>query len=114
MKVFEEVSSLLDKRLYRMRRLYWAAKGAAHDGESAALAAPLDDYRETLELWNDNLNRNLALVHAYFGRGARRRLEIELYEEYAAIGRALEDLVGSCPSLRRTSRSRHWGNASLT
>jgi hypothetical protein len=93
MKVFEEVSGLLDKRLYRMRRLYWAAKGAARDQESAALAAPLDDYRETLEVWNDNLNRNLALVHAYFGRGARRRLELELYEEYAAIGRALEDFV---------------------
>jgi hypothetical protein len=93
MKVFEEVSSLLDKRLFRMRRLYWAAKKTAHDHESAALAARLDDYEETLELWNDNLNRNLALVHAYFGRGARRRLEIELYEEYAAIGRALEDFV---------------------
>ena len=93
MKVFEEVSSLLDKRLYRMRRLYWAAKRAAHDYEGAALAGPLHDYDETLELWNDNLNRNLALVHAYFGPGARRRLEVQLYEEYAAIGRALEDFV---------------------
>jgi tetratricopeptide (TPR) repeat protein len=92
-KVFEEVSSLLDKRPYRMRRLYWAAKKVAREHGDAALAARLGDYDETLELWNDNLNRNLALVHAYFGRGARRRLEIELYEEYAAIGGALEEFV---------------------
>ena len=93
LKVFEEVSSLLDKRLYRMRRLYWAAKTAAEGGDAAAVQVALDQYREILEVWNDNLNRNLALVHTYFGLGGRKRLELDVYEGFAAIGRSLEAFV---------------------
>jgi hypothetical protein len=93
LKVFEDVSSLLDKRLYRMRRLYWAAKSAAEGGDAATVQVALDHYRESLEVWNDNLNRNLALVHTYFGLGARKRLELDVYEHFAAIGRSLEAFV---------------------
>lgn len=94
MKVFEEVSSLLDKRLYRMRRVFWAAKRCAPAGRDlTALNEALHEYRQVVAAWNDNLNRTLALVHTYFGGGARRDLEDHLYEEYSAIGRALDQFV---------------------
>jgi hypothetical protein len=92
-KVFEEVSSLLDRRLYRMRRVYWAARRRVEGSESDQLAAALDDYRDVLMVWNDNLNRSLALVDTYFGHGLRRQLEIDVYGQYAAVGRALDEFV---------------------
>ena len=48
--------------------------------------------------WNDNLNRILALVHTYFGSAARHRLEDDIYEEFSAIGRALEQFVRDAAS----------------
>ncbi|MGW0804436.1 peptidoglycan-binding domain-containing protein [Nonomuraea sp. NPDC002799] len=99
-KVFEEVSSLLDRRLYRMRLVFWAAKRQARGGAHDGLAEARERYREVLLTWNDNLNRNSALTQTYFGTGTRQRLEA-LYEDYAAIGRALDqfmrDLGGASP-----------------
>jgi peptidoglycan hydrolase-like protein with peptidoglycan-binding domain len=89
-KTFEEVSSLLDRRLYRMRRVNWAARRGP-DGHQLSVA--LDDYRDVLLVWNDNLNRIQALVDTSFGSGVRRQLEVDIFERYAAIGRALDDLV---------------------
>ncbi|MEV5889828.1 peptidoglycan-binding domain-containing protein [Nonomuraea fuscirosea] len=91
-KIFEEVSSLLDRRLYRMRLVFWAAKRRAVGGAADGLAEAREGYREVLLTWNDNLNRSSALTQAYFGSGARQRLE-ELYEDYAAIGRALDQFM---------------------
>jgi hypothetical protein len=94
LKTFEEVSTLLDRRLYRMRLVYWAARRRARGGtRSSALDRELADYRSVLRLWNDNLNRNLAMVDTYFGQAARERLEFGLYEAYAAIGEELDEFV---------------------
>jgi hypothetical protein len=93
-KVFEEVSRLLDQRLYRMRLVYWAADRRTQGGsDSDALDAAVRDYRRVLASWNDNLNREMALVQTYFGDAARRQLEDELFEVYAEIGRALDRFV---------------------
>ena len=76
LRTFEEVSRLLDRRLYRMRRLYWAARSRAlGTGDAAELAAAQAGYREVLFEWNDNLNRTLALVHTYFGGEVRKSAE---------------------------------------
>jgi hypothetical protein len=93
LQVFEEVSSLLDKRLYRMRRVYWAARRRYEGEKPDQLSVALDDYRAVLVTWNDNLNRTLALVDTYFGGGVRKQLELEVYEQFAALGRALDDFV---------------------
>ena len=94
LKVFEEVSSALDRRLYRMRLVFWAAKRCAPAGADLSdLRTALDDYRKTIAAWNDNLNRTLALVQTYFGGAAREQLEDHIYEEYSAIGRALDQFV---------------------
>jgi nucleotide-binding universal stress UspA family protein len=94
LKTFEEVSTLLDKRLYRMRRVFWAARRRARNTtENSSLNTELADYRSVLRIWNDNLNRILALVDTYFGELARQQLEFELYESYAAIGEELDEFL---------------------
>ena len=94
LKTFEELSALLDQRLYRMRLIFWAAKRLAlRPGQAASLNAELTDYRAVLRVWNDNLNRNLALIDTYFGEAARRQLEDDLFAEYVAIGEELDEFV---------------------
>ncbi len=91
---FEEVSVLLDRRLYRMRRVYWLARRLAETpGETRDLDTARLAYQSVVENWNDNLNRLLALVQTNFGKPLRERLQSELYDTYAAIGEELEQFV---------------------
>jgi peptidoglycan hydrolase-like protein with peptidoglycan-binding domain len=92
-KIFDEVSSLLDRRLYRMRRVYWEARRCCQGTATGRLPAAVDDYRDVLMAWNDNLNRLLALTYTHFGGGVRRQLETEVFEQYASIGRALDEFL---------------------
>jgi peptidoglycan hydrolase-like protein with peptidoglycan-binding domain len=85
--VFDEISRAMDERLYRMRLVYWGIKR----GDEDRLEAAIGEYRVTLVKWNDNLNRNLALAYRYFGRDVWKFLSEVLYEEFAIIGRHLED-----------------------
>src|SRR5262249_48773902 len=56
---FDEVSGLLDRRLYRMRRLTWSLKReTAATRASGGTTPELNEYREVLYEWNDRLNRN--------------------------------------------------------
>ncbi len=84
--VFDDISRGMDERLYRMRLVYWGLRRGEKDH-----AAAMAEYRATLVKWNDNLNRNLALVQRYFGREVWAFLSGVLYEEFAIIGRHLED-----------------------
>lgn len=85
---------LLDRRLYRMKRVYWSAKRIApapagkRDLETARVAC-----QAVVEGWNDNLNRLLALVQTHFGKPMRERLQLELYNTYAAVGEELDCFV---------------------
>jgi murein L,D-transpeptidase YcbB/YkuD len=94
LKTFEEVSVLLDKRLYRMRQVNWAARQLAPaSGKSARLSAHREEYRSVVQDWNDNLSRTLALVHTYFGEPIRMRLEQDVYAHFHAINEELEEFV---------------------
>lgn len=86
----EEISRLLDKRLYRMQRLFWVI--ARLDEDAAAveqLDARLSDYNDVLYEWNDRLNSNLALLGSHFGPAAREYLYL-LYEDFRRVGAQLE------------------------
>jgi hypothetical protein len=102
--VFDDVSRGMDERLYRMRLVYWGLRrGDANRVESA-----MTEYRATLVKWNDNLNRSLALVQRYFGREVWDFLCTVIYEEFAIIGRHLEDWYRrrSDPDLGPTEKAR--------
>jgi hypothetical protein len=90
--VCHSVSILLDKRLYRMRRFYFALTLDPELPErSERILACLKEYDAVLYEWNDSLNLNLALMGAYFGEGARDWLDFELYEQFKQVGAELED-----------------------
>lgn len=84
--VFDEISRAMDRRLYRMWLLYWALRA----GDQDRLAKLMDEYRTVLRDWNDNLNRNLALAHRYFGQRVWKYLDDAFYPEFQHLGRLLE------------------------
>ncbi len=93
--VCQDISKLLDKRLYRMLRLYYAlitARNSASAEPKEIARARLQDYDSLLYEWNDRLNLNLALVGAYFGQAARDWLHFEIYELCQTAGSELEAL----------------------
>jgi hypothetical protein len=85
--VFEELSRLMDRRLYRMRRILWGIQSGRGADE---MSQRWEDYREVLFQWNDNLNRNLALVQRYFGAEYREHLEWTISEGFRTLGNELE------------------------
>jgi hypothetical protein len=87
--VFEETSSLMDKRQYRMLQVDWKLRPSRGDPERATLDAAMSDYRDVLSDWNSNLNRHLALVQRYFGQRVRTTFE-SIQEEFKSIGQQLE------------------------
>jgi Putative peptidoglycan binding domain len=90
--VFDEISRLMDRRLYRMWLVHWRlSPGTTEERVEKAM----DGYRAVLMEWNDSLNRNLALAYRYFGRGVWRYLDTVLYEEFARLGRRLEERYAS-------------------
>jgi hypothetical protein len=97
--VFDEISRAMDRRLYRMWLWHWGLKS----GDDERIEKALDGYRTVLIEWNDSLNRNLALTYRYFGGGVWRYLDRALYEEFARIGRLLEDRYRGVRGLTRGS-----------
>jgi hypothetical protein len=63
LQIFEDVSRMMDKRLFRMRRLHDTFV-ASLDSDTAR--ERLIDYRNTLIEWNDNINRYRSLFSLYF------------------------------------------------
>jgi hypothetical protein len=68
-QVFGDLSTLLDKRRYRMQQVCW--KLSDHDATAKLIELHMENYRAILFEWNDNLNRNLALIDRYFSEDAR-------------------------------------------
>lgn len=90
------VMSLLDTRLYRMKRLLEAA---APDGaiDPSELELRRKEYVKVLFEWNDRLNTNLSLVGSHFGEDARTDLE-RLYGKFQQVGRDIEDVIRRAPA----------------
>lgn len=92
LNLFEELSTMMDRRIYRMRQLCWQLQ--ANHPDSARIEAAMDDYRESVRDWNDRLNRNLAVAEIYFGRAIRRQLHDTIYAGFAGVGKQLEEAYG--------------------
>jgi len=92
-QVFEEISRLLDRRLYRMRRLAWTLEREHSRPLSERGQKTLSDYDAVLFDWNDTINRNLALLERYFGNERRDDLDNEIGALMGSVGAALESGV---------------------
>ena len=100
-QTFEDLSTLMDRRLYRMRLVHSAARRQALSGGHAErLDHAVQDYRLILRDWNDTLNRNLALIDTYFGPACRGRYEDELLANFVATGEELDQLYAKSQSVR--------------
>lgn len=85
--VFEEVSRLLDKRLYRARQLLHFLRDQHLSQEKLA------GYREVVTQWNENINRILALLTISFGQEIRDALDYDVGAEFVGVGRLLEEAI---------------------
>jgi hypothetical protein len=90
-EVSQRLSQLLDKRLYRMLRLYYAVYPTADkDVTEDVRERRLSDYDNTLLEWNDQINVSIALVGTYFGELGRDWIATEIYERFQEVGGRLE------------------------
>jgi hypothetical protein len=89
--VCQQVSQLLDKRLYRMLRFYHALASDNRAVGSSRVQDSIKEYDAVLYEWNDCLNLNLALMGTYFGETARDWLDSQIYESYKKVGAELEN-----------------------
>lgn len=80
--MFDDISKLLDKRLYRLRNIEWALEEKA---SSTELALRREQYRAVVAEWNENLNRNLASTERYFGSDLRQELQGSITEGFRAL-----------------------------
>jgi hypothetical protein len=92
-EVCRQLMQLLDRRLYRMLRLYVLCRDDHQAGyENQGLEERLAEYDAVLHEWNDQLNSGLAVIGTYFGRTARDWLEDEIYAGFQTVGGDLEAL----------------------
>jgi hypothetical protein len=113
-EIFEEVSRLLDKRLYRLRLLYWSLPAGNSRGVRSQLAEQrLDDYRQILFDWNDGINRNLALIQQYFGDEARFEFDHVMGIHFIQLGRMVEHYWNSDDALDPVEKSDFEGRLHL-
>ena len=91
-RVFEEVSRLLDKRLYRMRLIYWPLARKKERSELATPDAPWEEYQSVVRERNDSINRSSPLLQQHFGARMRDTSDSEIGERLVRLGRQLEDI----------------------
>jgi hypothetical protein len=90
--VFDEISRLMDKRLYRLRLVCWSLQGDDGQSEHSRLArSRFKDYQQVLYEWNDSINRNLALLQHYFEPRIRQRLDNQVGGTFVELGRVIEE-----------------------
>jgi hypothetical protein len=85
-QAFDEISKLLDHRLFRAKTLMWAYMGE-EEGEEIQLRRR--EYREVVDEWNGTLNRNLALLERYFGKEIQEEFENRIGAEFRFIHKTL-------------------------
>lgn len=86
--VFEEVSRILDKRLFRLSQFKtWIKRG-----HKDMIEISLQNYREIVMEWNDSINRNLSLIHFYFGEEVREEYDYNLGKDFVDAGVKVENL----------------------
>lgn len=92
--LFEDVSGIMDKRLFRLSQLQlWMRRG-----DATRLAAAMTDYREVLREWNDSINRDLSLLQFYFGTEVRKKFDFGVGLKFVQIGALAEEMFRALPT----------------
>jgi len=93
--VFEEVSRLMDRRLFRLSQLHlWTMRK-----DEYRMSIAITDYREVMREWNDSINRNLSLLQFYFGTNIRTMFDFGVGKKFVDVGALAERLYRSAPDV---------------
>ena len=85
-QIFEEISKLMDQRLFRVHQLaVWLDRDDASRIDTA-----MENYRAVLFDWNDNINRHLALLQMYFGAKIREHFDFQVGAKFVEVGSNIE------------------------
>lgn len=85
-KIFEDISSILDQRMFRYRQIIYAFRTE----DEKRIETAFQEYRDVLFRWNDHINRNYAMVEKFFGKEVREELEYKINKDVIFIGTLLE------------------------
>lgn len=88
--IFDDISKLLDRRLYRTRSVVWALKDRM---PKSTVDQQREVYRVSLAEWNESLNRNLALIERYFGTDLRSEFEGEITDKFRDLHNELSSII---------------------
>lgn len=84
--LFDELSPLMDTRLYDWRRLAWGIEDRIPED---SLRKRYSEYQEVFYQWNHNLNKNRALVCRFFGPGLGEIFERQITPQFIELHEAL-------------------------
>jgi len=87
---FELVSTLMDKRIYRLRQLYNAVfKTSVYtDDEVKKIRS---EYNQTVDEWNFNINKVLAYLELNFSKELREEIDGGIGAKFRELGKACEN-----------------------
>lgn len=86
-ETFEGLSSVIDKRIYRMDKL---DRWLLDNSDEKMIRKQMQEYREVLYEWNDSYNRNKAVLKIYFGKDIADRFDY-MHGFFKETGRTLEE-----------------------
>lgn len=89
----------MDQRLYRLDQFYlWSRRQSEPE-----LKLALKNYRTAVTLWNDNINRHLAMLQIFFGEAIREEFDNDVGADFVRVGDLAERFYRS----ETEQRSKH-------
>ncbi|MFG1486146.1 hypothetical protein ABMA77_08750 [Halobacteriovorax sp. RZ-1] len=107
-EVFEEISSLMDRRLYLERKLLYSHKDVKLRGLPDKTQDRFDEYNKFLYEWNSRMNINICKVEQFYGAKLKTLLQDRIMKDFNWIGILLRRLhlqVDNIPSFEAINKS---------
>ena len=83
---YEHISHLLDKRIYRSRKLSSSFRDRDNRKINDKCANRFKDFDDILYIWNDSLNSNITKIDIYFGEKKRKFFQDEICKDLIWVG----------------------------
>lgn len=94
MNCYDQISSLIARRIYRTRRILYAAQPS----NTVTMEAARTDYRDIVFEWNDSITPLLAKIEIFFGPGLRQKLENNVIPQVIAVGSHAQKFIREAAS----------------
>jgi len=95
--LFNEISPLIDTRLYTWRRVAWGLQDRIAED---SLRSRYNEYIQVFYTWNHNLNKNRALICRFFGPELGSKFEDYIVPEFIELHKSIIFLYRLPRSLR--------------